>query len=89
MTTDQTTEATVAVDATAVIQVIQQTHPDLVRAAVWQVRAMTAEAQLASLAGTATVLTSNIADENDPEPAFDDTNPVPTEIAPSEDEPPR
>ena len=82
------------------------------------------EAQLASLAGTATVLTSKIADENGPrfvfigadgggfwemtrtyqltlagepeplpeiapEPAFDDTIPVLTEIAPGEDEPPR
>lgn len=44
-----TDQASVAVDAVQVLQIIQSAHPDIVEAAVWQVRATAAEARVAEL----------------------------------------
>ncbi|WP_419704995.1 hypothetical protein [Promicromonospora sp. NFX87] len=44
--TDQTP---VSVDAVQVLQIIESAHPDIVTAAVWQVRAQAAEARVAEL----------------------------------------
>lgn len=43
----QPQQQTVTIDAGAVVQVLQESHPDAVRYAVWRVRAERAEAQLA------------------------------------------
>lgn len=44
-----TDQASVPVDAVQVLQIIQSAHPDIVAAAVWQVRAQAAEARVAEL----------------------------------------
>lgn len=49
--TDQTP---VPVDAVKVLQIIQSAHPDIVTAAIWQVRAEAAEARVAELEATPT-----------------------------------
>lgn len=43
--TDTPQEQPVEIDAGAVLGLLEQTHPDAVRAAVWQVRARMAEAE--------------------------------------------
>jgi hypothetical protein len=45
----QAQQEPVQIDAGAVLRHLEETHPDAVRAAVWQVRAEMAEAEVATL----------------------------------------
>jgi hypothetical protein len=49
MTTEMNQPAPVEIDMSAVLKVLEESHPDAMRYAMWRVRAEMAEAQLAQL----------------------------------------